>query len=221
QQAWLHYPLKLLSNFGEKEALLLIFLGVLAFYNKVELALTALAAALGGALLSSLIKFAVGRARPDALPDDGSSRSFPSGHATVMFAIAFVLARRFPRFRFAAYLGAAAIAATRVLLNKHYPSDVLAGAALGLAVGAASTSLSPMLRRLEQHSWPRIAALCIFVPVAIRMAVHPGMLQHVLCAVAIVAAVLMAGKMLKRRPGPNVEPTGADRAAERDPPADN
>ena len=216
QQAWLRYPVKLLSNFGEKEALLLIFLGVLAFYNKVELVLTALAAAIGGALLCSLIKFAVDRARPD-----GGSRSFPSGHATVVFAIAFVLARRLPRFRFAAYFGAAAIAATRVLLNKHYPSDVLAGAALGLAVGAASTSLSPMLRRLEQHSWPRIAALCILVPLAIQMAVHPGMLQHVLCAVAIVAAVLMAGKMLKRRPGPNVEPTGAERAAETNPSADN
>jgi len=189
---------------------------VLAFYNKVELSLTALTAAIGGALLSSLIKFAVGRARPD-----GGSRSFPSGHATVVFAIAFVLARRFPRFRFAAYLGAAVIAATRVLLNKHYPSDVLAGAALGLAIGAASTSLSPMLRRLEPYSWPRIAALCILIPIAIHMAVHPGMLQHVLCAVAIVAAVLMVGKILKRRPGPNVEPTGADRAAEIDPSADN
>lgn len=221
QQPWLRYPVKLLSNFGEKEALLLIFLAVLAFYNKIELALTALTAALGGALLSSLFKAVFGRPRPDARPDDGSSHSFPSGHATVVFAIAFVLARRFPRFRFAAYLGAAAIAATRVLLNKHYPSDVLAGAALGLAVGAASTSLSPMLRRLEQYSWPRIAAACILAPVAIHMAVDTGMKQHVLCAVAIVAAVLMVGKMLKRRPGPTVESTGAERAAETDPSADN
>lgn len=216
QHTWLRYPLKLLSNFGEKEALLLIFLGVLAFYNKIELALTALTAALGGAILSSLFKAVFDRPRPDG----GTSHSFPSGHATVVFAIAFVLARRFPRFRFAAYFGAAAIAATRVLLNKHYPSDVLAGAALGLAIGAASTSLSPMLRRLEQYPWPRIAAFCILVPITIHMAVHPGMLQHVLCAVAIVAAVLMASKMLKRGPGPNVESTGAERAAEIDPSAD-
>lgn len=69
-------------------------------------------------------------------PPTGSS--FPSGHACVATALATVLASR-ARSRVAArtFYGVATwVAATRVYVGVHYPTDVLGGAGLGLALGA-------------------------------------------------------------------------------------
>jgi undecaprenyl-diphosphatase len=58
-------------------------------------------------------------------------QSFPSGHTATSVAAAIVLARLFPRWRgeFAAF--AALIAFSRIVLDAHYLSDVVAGAAVG------------------------------------------------------------------------------------------
>jgi undecaprenyl-diphosphatase len=66
--------------------------------------------------------------------------SFPSGHATAGFCAATLLGGG------AWYGVAAAVAATRVYVRLHHASDVLAGAALGLAFGAA---LAPFVRGRE------------------------------------------------------------------------
>jgi undecaprenyl-diphosphatase len=63
--------------------------------------------------------------------------SFPSGHAAGVFAFAAFVALRWPRWGAPALAFAALVAASRVVLGVHYPSDVLAGALLGAAVGAA------------------------------------------------------------------------------------
>lgn len=65
----------------------------------------------------------------------GRFNSFPSGHATVSFALAFVLARRFPRYAAVFYVLAFGVALARVGLGSHYPSDVAGGAILGVAAG--------------------------------------------------------------------------------------
>jgi membrane-associated phospholipid phosphatase len=88
-------------------------------------------------LVSGLLKAAIPRARPHdhplvAVPH---SHSFPSGHATVSFACATVLAAASPALRVPFYVLAAAIAWSRVYNGVHWPLDVLAGAALGIAVG--------------------------------------------------------------------------------------
>jgi membrane-associated phospholipid phosphatase len=77
------------------------------------------------------IKFAAQRDRPT-----GECCAFPSGHASVTFATASVLERHFgyraswPMFVIAGY-----VSASRITDNRHFMSDVLFGAALGMATG--------------------------------------------------------------------------------------
>lgn len=63
--------------------------------------------------------------------------SFPSGHAAVSFAAAGILAQINPLIALAAYAMAALIAFSRLYLLVHYPSDILAGAILGLLCAMA------------------------------------------------------------------------------------
>lgn len=60
-----------------------------------------------------------------------ASWSFPSGHSAASFAAATVVFAYFRRWGAAALGLAALIAFSRVFLFVHYPTDVLAGAALG------------------------------------------------------------------------------------------
>ncbi len=90
--------------------------------------------------LNYLVKVVVKRPRPDlgpGLPPLGgapSSLSFPSAHAFSSFAVAVAMVRVDPATA-AALLVAAAISLGRPYLGMHYPSDVLAGAALGVLAG--------------------------------------------------------------------------------------
>ncbi|PYP75045.1 MAG: hypothetical protein DMD25_13910 [Gemmatimonadetes bacterium] len=86
-----------------------------------------------------------------AAGDPNSQRSFPSGHASIAFAAAtsyVVMARRehLPhRGRNAAllYVGALGVAALRVAAGKHFPTDVLGGAALGTGIGWLAAKVHP------------------------------------------------------------------------------
>jgi undecaprenyl-diphosphatase len=86
-------------------------------------------------LLASLGKLLIHRHRPfvHQLGPAESTHSFPSGHAATSFACATVLATAWPWLRAPAYVLAALIALSRLYDGDHFPLDVLAGAALGVA----------------------------------------------------------------------------------------
>jgi membrane-associated phospholipid phosphatase len=86
------------------------------------------------------VKLVVRRPRPELqglppLTPTVSRLSFPSAHATTSFAAAQAYRRLAPVS--ALYGAAAAFAVSRPYLGVHYPSDVLAGAALGTAIAKA------------------------------------------------------------------------------------
>ena len=92
----------------------------------------------------NLIKSRVKRERPFyPEPSDrtdggpGARWSFPSGHATGAFACATCLSLLYPRRALASFASATGVALARIYLRLHYPSDCLAGAALGAAIGTA------------------------------------------------------------------------------------
>lgn len=81
------------------------------------------------------LKAATHRTRPD-----GSAQAFPSGHASATFATATVLQRHFGwKVGVPAYALASYVAASRLASNRHYPSDVVFGAALGTLLGRSVT----------------------------------------------------------------------------------
>jgi undecaprenyl-diphosphatase len=87
---------------------------------------------------------------PKPLVHTPHSGAFPSGHATVAFACATVIAWAAPRLAVPVYLLAGAIAFSRVYVGVHWPLDVLGGAALGVLVATALLTLvasRPRLRR--------------------------------------------------------------------------
>ena len=111
--------------------------------------------------IKSGLKRLVSRTRPNVLldegryevrplgPDEGPWHSFPSGHTAGGLAVARAFARTWPEARLPAYAAAGAIALIQIPRGAHYPLDVLAGAALGLAAEAlvdrAFTAAGPLL----------------------------------------------------------------------------
>jgi undecaprenyl-diphosphatase len=112
-------------------------------------------------MVSGLLKAGIGRDRPPlANPDPEplvrlpATPSFPSGHATVAFACATVLALAVPRLRWPLFVLAALVAWSRVYVGVHYPLDVLAGAILGVLIGLVVRSSGRLLRRTATSASP-------------------------------------------------------------------
>ncbi len=102
-----------------------------------------LVAVMGTVGLTSLLKHLIGRPRPSIVDsgaaawgpsfEDGYS-SFPSGHASLTFTLAAVLASYYPTWRGVWYGIAGLVAISRIYLDLHFASDIMAGAVLGLIV---------------------------------------------------------------------------------------
>jgi undecaprenyl-diphosphatase len=97
------------------------------------------------------LKYACARSRPDG-ERKRSNSAFPSSHAANAFAVATVLSRRWPRGAPLAFALAAWVGWSRLYLNRHWPSDVLAGAALGAALAWAAASWWAARRQARNSS---------------------------------------------------------------------
>lgn len=82
-----------------------------------------------------LLKYSVSRTRPN-----GDPRSFPSGHAAATFATALVLQEHYGwKLGVPMFAAATWTAAQRITENKHWASDVVFGATIGLLAGRTVT----------------------------------------------------------------------------------
>ncbi|HUG56113.1 MAG TPA: phosphatase PAP2 family protein [Candidatus Limnocylindrales bacterium] len=84
---------------------------------------------------------------PEILVPRPDTFSFPSGDAAFAFGAAVALGTVLPRLRIPALLIASGIAVARVAVGVHYPSDALAGSAIGVACGLVAPQVLAGLRR--------------------------------------------------------------------------
>lgn len=102
-------------------------------------------------IVNSALKSSVGRVRPVRQVDDPRpvrlprSTSFPSGHTLTAWCAATLLAEDDP-IAPAYYLLAVSVSLSRVHLRLHHATDVLAAAALGVALGRLGRVLLPVTR---------------------------------------------------------------------------
>jgi membrane-associated phospholipid phosphatase len=117
------------------------------------------AAGFSSLLVSRAVKASVERQRPDdhlaATVRAPTSSSFPSGHTLAAFCTAFVLADTDAQTM--ANVGfASAVAASRVHLRAHHPTDVIGGAAIGSVLGLGLRPLvnlvTPGTRRTRRRA---------------------------------------------------------------------
>jgi len=168
------WPVRILTDFG-KDAYVLAALAAMAllagfvaaalqgtsraqwlgFGLRVQFVFFAVLAPL---LAGELIKWVAGRGRPfvggqanafNFAPFAGTEAyaSFPSAHAITAFALAFAVSAVWPRARAAMIVYALLIAASRLVLLAHHPSDVVAGGLIGV-VGAMAVRYWFAARRL-------------------------------------------------------------------------
>ena len=161
---WMREAGRDLTAVGGVAVLFLVTGSVAAFLllcRKYHALVLLLATIVGGLLLNTLLKHAIHRERPDVVPhylsDVVDSASFPSGHsmlsAIVYLTLGSLLARMIRPVRLKLYFVAVALLLTflvglsRVYLGVHYPSDVLAGWAAGLAWAVLCWLLARRLQR--------------------------------------------------------------------------
>lgn len=112
-------------------------------------------------MAKTLGKNSIDRTRPGALKDkqyrleegdsrDGRLRSMPSGHSAGSVAVAGAIAADYPRTLGPVAAISTAVMAAQLPSRNHFLSDVIAGAAIGLAATAAARLLVPVRDRHEQ-----------------------------------------------------------------------
>ncbi|WP_431964357.1 phosphatase PAP2 family protein [Actinacidiphila sp. bgisy160] len=122
--------------------------------------------AVASAVVNTVGKGAVRRNRPalDGVPvirrlaRQPGTTSFPSGHAASAAAFAAGIALESPRWGAAVLPVAWSVAFSRIYTGVHYPSDVLAGVALGAGAALAVRGLVPTGRQLAVRPTPRADA---------------------------------------------------------------
>jgi membrane-associated phospholipid phosphatase len=139
---------EVLRTFGEPEMAILIVVLIAVYHDKrwLAAAAAAIAVSLAGGI-GALVSAVDGRFRPTHI--NGANQweflrgfqphqhdfAHPSGHATAAFACAAVLTYLSPRGRWIFLAVAAGCAVSRVVMQAHFWSDIILGAALGWTIG--------------------------------------------------------------------------------------
>jgi len=156
------WPFRVMTDFGKDTYVLMLIVGLLLIATLVAPALHGasrrwllasglrlqflLLAVAIPLVVGEILKWSVGRGRPfvggHANPFNfapftgtGAYSSFPSAHSITVFALGFAVAAMWPRLRGLMVAYALLILVTRLVLLAHHPSDVVAGATIGL-IGA-------------------------------------------------------------------------------------
>jgi len=137
-------------------AIVILVTGKYTKSNLVELGRTLIGGFIVTGITVQTLKYLAGRARPKVSfntlfygPSAGDSyHSFPSGHTAEAFCFACILANYFPRYRIYFYLLAFLMGFERIEELRHFPSDVIAGAVIGVAVGRL------LLTKIENSTYP-------------------------------------------------------------------
>ena len=113
--------------------------------TKRYLATGAMSYAIAAGLVKSL-KHTIGETRPDG----SDNNSFPSGHAALAFTAATILHKEYgqtrsPWYSVAGYGMAATTGVMRIMHNRHWTGDVMAGAALGILSTELAYGLSSII----------------------------------------------------------------------------
>jgi len=168
------WPIRILTDFGKSAYVLWTLAGLLfvvaiispALHGNSRSLLLGLGtrlqfvffAVLAPVLVGDVVKWIVGRGRPFVGGEANvfnfrhfggteAFASFPSGHAITGFALAFAVSALWPQARLVMIVYAIAIALSRLVLLAHHPSDVVAGALVGL-IGAMAVRYWFAARRL-------------------------------------------------------------------------
>jgi hypothetical protein len=173
-----------------------------------DIGVRGLLAQLSIAVAVQILKHLIGRPRPrfahgDELvlgPSlDSGLDSFPSGHATNAFGAATVLAGFFPAVRVPLFLVSGLVAVSRVLRGSHFPTDVWAGAVLGVVIGSMA---AVGLKRWPNDALPDL--LRTYVPVAVStfaifwVLLHPAPAwSHEVISLGVGIALVLAGGLVR------------------------
>ncbi|RKZ26040.1 hypothetical protein DRQ26_05005 [bacterium] len=120
------------SDFYLSTNLALLCFGDDKMKESAKLSTASLAASM---LTAEIFKVVVNRRRPEGQDVSRWDSSFPSGHTTAAFSMAYVYGAQYPKLRIPLYFFATSVALSRIYLGEHYPGDVAAGAAIGTLFG--------------------------------------------------------------------------------------
>lgn len=175
------------------------------------------------ALLVNGIKHLIGRPRPKfAHSGDwqfapswvSGFDSFPSGHSAASFAVATVLAKRFPVFGPLCLGVAAFVMLSRVLRGSHFPTDVVGGAIVGVLSGAiAAAPLKEWRTSLRDGIGQSAVGAVVLLALLWSLARGPeeGIVGMLLSALGL--AAIAAGLWLRRTQWTSSERSGSSRHA--------
>ena len=173
-----------------------------------EMGVRGVVAVLGIAAVSQLLKHLIGRPRPRFAHGDefvlGPSLAsgldaFPSGHAFNAFGAATVVAWYAPALRAPLFLTAGLVGLSRIVRGSHFPTDVFAGAVLGVLIGSLAAA---GLKRWREDALPGLLRVgvpfAVVVFLIVWVVLHPARAWSVeISYLGAGAALVLAGGLLR------------------------